>query len=127
MISEQAQACPNCGAPQPAKQDWDGYGFEYKSDLAMMGLPLLHISFKYSPDRRPVPAKGVIAIGQFAIGYLSIGQFAIGFFALGQFGIGVISLAQIGIAAYIIAQIAVGYVGLAQFGLFFSEIVAALG
>lgn len=28
-ISEQAMACPNCGAPFPAKDKFDGWGFEY--------------------------------------------------------------------------------------------------
>ena len=30
-ISEQALACPNCGTPYPAKDKWDGWGFEYRS------------------------------------------------------------------------------------------------
>ena len=36
-ISEQALACPNCGAPYPAKEKWDGWGFEYKSEATIMG------------------------------------------------------------------------------------------
>ncbi len=28
-ISEQAMACPHCGAPFPAKDKFDGWGFEY--------------------------------------------------------------------------------------------------
>ena len=62
-ISEQAVFCPGCGAPYPGKEKWDGWGFEYKSQATLLGLPLLHVSFKYRPNRRPVPAKGVIAIG----------------------------------------------------------------
>jgi hypothetical protein len=27
-ISEQAMACPHCGAPFPAKDKFDGWGFE---------------------------------------------------------------------------------------------------
>jgi hypothetical protein len=46
QISEQALACPQCGAPFPAKDKWDGYGFEYKSGVTLGGLPLVHISFK---------------------------------------------------------------------------------
>ena len=61
-ISEQALACPNCGAQYPAKEKWDGWGFEYKSKTNIMRLPLLHISFKYGPNKIPVPAKGIIAI-----------------------------------------------------------------
>jgi hypothetical protein len=28
-VSEQAFTCTNCGAPQPAKEKWDGWGFEF--------------------------------------------------------------------------------------------------
>ena len=34
---------------------------------------MLHISFKYRPNRLPVPAKGVIAVGQFACGIITVG------------------------------------------------------
>ena len=54
--------CPNCGIQYPAKEKRDGWGFEYKSKTIIMGLPLLHISFKYGPNKIPVPAKGIIAI-----------------------------------------------------------------
>jgi hypothetical protein len=76
-VSEQATACPGCGVPFPAKEKWNGWGFEYKSEATCLGLPLLHISFKFRPNRVPVPAKGVIAIGQFAFAYSLIAQFGI--------------------------------------------------
>ncbi|MBD3287642.1 zinc ribbon domain-containing protein [candidate division KSB1 bacterium] len=105
MVSEQAQNCPNCGAPYPSKADWDGWGFEYKSDFEIMGLPLLHISFKYRPDRVPVPAKGIVAIGQFGMGIVNISQFGVGVFSLSQFTIAGYAIAQFGIAYQLIAQI----------------------
>ena len=40
-VSGQALACPNCGAPQPAREKWDGWGFEYKSEATLFGWPLL--------------------------------------------------------------------------------------
>jgi hypothetical protein len=104
-------ACPHCGAPFPAREKWDGSGFEYKSKASFMGLPLLHISFKYSPHRRPVPAKGVIAIGQFACGVLT----------LSQFGIGVVSVSQFTIAGYALAQFAIAYSLIAQLGIYIHE------
>lgn len=108
QVSEQAVACPGCGAPYPAREHWDGYGFEYKSQAAFLGLPLLHISFKYRPNRTPVVAKGVIAVGQFGAGIINISQF----------GIGVISLSQFTIAGYALAQFALAYSCIAQFGLY---------
>jgi len=110
-ISEQAPVCPQCGALYPAKDKWDGWGFEYKSNATLFGLPLLHISFKYRPTKRPVPAKGIIAIGQFAYGI----------FTLSQFGIGVVSISQFTIAGFALAQFAVAYSLVAQMGIYIHE------
>lgn len=108
VVSEQALACPKCGAPYPAKEKWDGWGFEYKSGVKLAGLPLVHISFKYAPGRGPVPARGIIAVGQFAAGIVTISQF----------GIGLVSVSQFTIAGFALAQFAVAYSLIAQTGLF---------
>ena len=110
-VSEQATACPGCGVPYPAKEKWDGWGFEYKTETTLFGLPLLHVSFKYRPNRVPVPARGVIAIGQFAFGILT----------LSQFGVGVVSISQFTMAAYALAQFGVAYSLIAQFGIYIHE------
>ena len=110
-VSEQAFACPSCGAPYPAKKKWDGWGFEYKGKTILMGLPLLHISFKYRPNKMPVPAKGIISIGQFGIGIVNISQF----------GIGIISISQFTIAVYALAQFAIAYSLIAQIGLYVNQ------
>lgn len=110
-VSNQAFSCPGCGAPYPAKENWDGWGFEYKSETTILGLPLLHISFKYRPNRVPVVAKGIISIGQFGAGVINISQF----------GIGIISISQFTIGAFAVAQFAIAYSCLAQFGLYISK------
>ena len=107
QISEQATACPNCGAPFPAKDNWDGWGFEYKSRANILGLPLLHISFKYRPNRVPVPARGVIAIGQFASGIVTIAQFGLGVVSIGQFTVAGFALAQFALAYSLVAQLGI--------------------
>ena len=104
-VSEQAFACPNCGAPYPAKEKWDGWGYEYKSKFEIAGLPLLHIAFKYRANRTPVVARGIIAIGQFATGVVCIGQFGIGLFSVSQFTLAGFAITQIGAAYSLIAQI----------------------
>ncbi|MCU7805147.1 MAG: zinc ribbon domain-containing protein [Candidatus Thiodiazotropha sp. (ex Lucinoma borealis)] len=120
-VSEQATACPSCGAPYPAKAKWDGWGFEYKSETTFLGLPLLHVSFKFRPNRVPVPARGVFAIGQFAYGI----------FTLSQFGVGVVSISQFTIAGYALAQFAFAYSLIAQFGIYLNkgqgQLVMSLG
>ena len=91
----------------PAKEKFDGWGFEYKSQTTFLGLPVLHISFKYRPNRVPVPAKGVVAIGQFAVGFVTISQFGIGLVSISQFTVAVYALAQLAFAYSLIAQVGV--------------------
>ena len=74
-------------------------------------ISLLHISFKYSPTKRPIPAKGIIAIGQFACGI----------FTLSQFGIGGVSISQFTIAGFALAQVAAAYSLIAQMGIYVHE------
>ena len=107
QISEHAPICPNCGAPSPSNHKWSGYGFEYKSETRLFGLPLLHISFKYSSRFRPVPAKGIIAIGQFGFGVVNISQFGVGVFSLAQFTVAGFAIAQFAIAHSLIAQLGI--------------------
>lgn len=103
-MSEQAIVCPGCGAPYPSRARWDGYGFEYKSRATLAGIPLLHISFKYRPNRVPVVARGIVAIGQFAVGGLTISQFGIGIVSVSQFTLAGLALAQFGAAYSLVAQ-----------------------
>jgi hypothetical protein len=110
-ISEQALACPGCGAPYPARARWDGFGFEWRSKLAIGSLPLVHVSFKYRPNRTPVVARGVVAIGQFAVGVVT----------LSQFGIGLVSVSQFTVAGFALAQFAVAWSLVAQMGLYVHE------
>ena len=93
------------------KEKRDGWGFEYKTKTTIMGLPLVHISFKYRLNRTPVPAKGIISIGQFGIGIINISQF----------GIGIISISQFTVAVFAVAQFAMAYSLIAQFGLFIDK------
>jgi hypothetical protein len=104
-VSDQALACPSCGAPYPARARFDGLGFEYRSPVVLAGLPLLHVSFKYRPNRLPVVARGWIAVGQFAIGGLTVSQFGIGLVSVSQFTLAGFALAQFGIAWSLVAQL----------------------
>ena len=106
-VSEQAYSCPHCGAPRPAKQKWDGWGFEYKTEARFLGLPLLHVAFKYRPNRVPVVARGVVAIGQFGCGIFTVSQFGVGIVSVSQFTIAGFALAQFAFAWRLVAQIGV--------------------
>jgi hypothetical protein len=111
QVSMDAIICPSCGAPHPANHEWNGWGFEYKSKSSIMGLPWLHISFKYRPNKVPVVAMGVISIGQFGVGIINISQFGIGLFSLSQFTI----------AGYAVAQFTLAYSCIAQFGIYIDQ------
>jgi hypothetical protein len=106
-ISEQAYACPHCGTIRPAKEEWNGWGFEYKTEARFLGLPLLHISFKYRPNRAPVAAKGIVAIGQFGVGIFTVSQFGVGIVSVSQFTVAGFALAQFAFAWRLVAQIGV--------------------
>ena len=84
----------------------DSMGFEYKS-RSVLGLPLIHICYKYRSNGAPVPAKGFIAIGEFGIGVINISQFGIGLISLSQFTIAGFALAQIAFAYSLIAQVGI--------------------
>ena len=106
-VSQNAFICPQCGAPKPAKQQYDGWGFEYKSKMNIAGLPLVHIAFKFRPNYMPVVARGFIAIGQFAAGVITIAQFGVGIVSVSQIAVGVWAIGQLALASTLIAQIGV--------------------
>jgi hypothetical protein len=128
-VSPNARACPQCGAPYPAKQKWNGWGWEWKSTAVYYGWPLVHISVGLDKNNRLRMAKGWIAIGQFAVGLITIAQFGVGIlFGLGQIIFGFTAVAQVAIAllfgmgqlatGYVaIGQVVLGYYGFAQAGL----------
>jgi RNA polymerase subunit RPABC4/transcription elongation factor Spt4 len=106
-VSDEAMMCPHCGAPAPAREKWDGWGWEYKSETVIAGLPRVHIAFKYKPPFKPVVARGWLAIGQFAVGGITISQFGIGLVSVSQFTLAGFAVAQIGAAYSLIAQIGI--------------------
>jgi hypothetical protein len=115
-VSGQARACPRCGAPQPANSSWSGFGFEWKSPQTYGGYPLIHIAFGRDSRGKRRVAKGVIAIGQFALGLVTVAQFGVGLlFGFGQFLLGGIVLAQFAGGLVLgVGQIATGYVAIGQ-------------
>jgi hypothetical protein len=128
-VSPEAAACPRCGAPFPAHPSWQGRGFEWRSVTTIMGYPLVHIAVGRTKEGKILVAKGIIAIGQFAVGMVAIAQFGFGLlFGFGQFILGCTALAQFAGAllagvgqfatGYVaVGQVVLGYYGLAQAGL----------
>jgi predicted Ser/Thr protein kinase len=101
------------------------FGFEYRSQTMLFGLPLVHIAQGTDPvtGRRRVAkgiiaigdiAKGVVACGGFATGLIAFGGIALGFLAVGGMSIGLAALGGIGLGlvlgygGLIVAPIAIG-------------------
>ncbi len=119
-ISNKAGACTHCGYTlknNPPYRRWN-WGYEYKSKAQIMGWPLVHITLgRNIKTGKLYCSKGIIAIGQFAMGLITIAQFGIGYlFGLGQFILGYTVISQFAIGVYIIAQFGFGYYVLATFG-----------
>ena len=57
-VSADALSCPHCGAPRPARAEWNGEGYEWKSARAWRGWPLVHIAFGIDRAGRLRVARG---------------------------------------------------------------------
>ena len=123
QISDQAAACPQCGHPMLPLPVAYGvrrllWGYEWKSKTTIAGWPLVHIAIGRDKDTgRLLVAKGIIAIGQFALGLITIAQFGIGLlFGFGQFVGGFIAIAQFAVGVYFgLGQFATGITAIGQF------------
>jgi hypothetical protein len=75
-----------------------GWNYEYKSEAEFLGWPLIHIAQGINPETgTPRVAKGIIAIGNFAVGGLAIGGLAAGVVTLGGLGLGLFSFGGLAI------------------------------
>ena len=115
-VSLAALACPHCGAPHPGNPDWRGTGFEWRSDRTFLGYSLIHVAFGKDARGKWRVAKGIIAVGQFAVGLITVAQFGVGLlFGFGQFIFGFTALAQFALALYFgVGQVATGYAAIGQ-------------
>ena len=107
--------CPHCGAPQPASLG--GTGYEWRSEATALGIPWIHVAWGRDARGRRRVAKGIVAIGQYAVGVVTIAQFGIGLlFGFGQFVAGLSVLGQFAAGLLFgLGQFATGEVAIGQF------------
>jgi len=130
-VSEKARACPHCGNPMgPAGSTGKpGWGFEWRTQAEVLGWPLIHVAIGRNERTGKLRvAKGIVAVGQFAVGLVTIAQFGIGLlFGFGQLVGGIIAVGQVALGIYfglgqfatgitVIGQLALGKYVLAQVG-----------
>jgi hypothetical protein len=84
-------------------------GYEYRSPITILGWPLVHIAFGMNPETGfPLVAKGIFALGNFALGIVAVGGFAFGGFTLAGIGAGLFVFAGIAAGLVAIGGMAVG-------------------
>lgn len=84
-------------------------GYEYRSPATILGWPLVHIAFGMNPKTGlPQLARGIIAVGNFAVGGVAIGGFALGGLTLAGIGGGLFVFAGIALGFVAVGGIAVG-------------------
>ena len=115
-VSKTTRTCPQCKAPFPGRPHWQGTGFEWKSEATVCGYPLVHVAYGRDASGKVRVAKGVSAIGQFAIGLIALAQCGIGFlFGFGQVSLALAAIAQVAVTPLCgIGQLATGYIAVGQ-------------
>ncbi len=110
-VSDQAIACPHCGYPIRG-----GYGYEYRSERQLFGLPLVHIVSGNRIDPatgRLRIAKGIIAVGPIAVGGLALGGSAIGVVSFGGAALGLVAVGGVAIGGLLaLGGLAIGLVAI---------------
>jgi len=90
-------------------------GFEWKTERCLFGLPLICVAFGRDEAGRLRVARGIVAVGQFAVGAVALGQVAFGFlFAFGQAAAGLTAIGQLAVGLAVAGQFAAGYLALGQ-------------
>lgn len=106
-------------------------GYEYKSERTLFGLPLVHINIGYGLRG----AKGVFALGNYAVGVIAVGGFSAGLVGIGGLsaglllGLGGVALGGIALGGLAVGGIALGACAVGVYALGASAIAsrAAVG
>jgi hypothetical protein len=105
----------------PAGNGRAGSGFMWQTRAAIFGIPLICVAGGTDSRGKRRVAKGILAIGHYAVGGIAIGRFGLGVVAIGQFSLGILAFGQLALGALLAAgQLSGGFFafGQAVFGLY---------
>lgn len=119
QIQDEAVKCRYCGeflpdAPSSGLPVYGGrwvgaWGYEYRSELEVLGWPLIHIAQGIDPATgRFRVARGIIAIGNVALGVVALGGVSGGLFTIGGLGIGLVTFGGLAIGGIALGGAAFG-------------------
>jgi hypothetical protein len=117
-LGRRGQNCSHCGrdlslALREKRPAFPGtfWGFEYRSERMILGMPLIHIAQGFNPETGlPRVARGFIAIGGFAVGIFVVGGFGAGLFVFSGIGLGLLAIGGIAIGGVAFGGLALGLV-----------------
>ena len=87
LVTGQERTAPPPAATTIIHNHYSRWHYEYKSSRTLFGLPLIHIRLG---ERGLCTARGIIAIGNCAVGALSIGGFSFGLVSVGGLSLGLL-------------------------------------
>ena len=129
--STESSKCPECGRPivevLTRKTFVRKHWIRYTSKATLLGWPVIDIALSGNRGGKPTIAKGIVAIGNFAVGGIALGAITVGIVDLGAIGIGVWSIGALAVGLLgSIGSLCVGLfvAGNVSIGVFASGLVA---
>jgi hypothetical protein len=112
-IQNEAIKCRYCGefldGRRMASSGYYWWGYEYRSQTEVFGWPLIHVAGGVDPKTGlPRVAKGIVAVGNFAVGLIALGGIAVGGITIAGIGVGVFVLGGISLGLFSFGGLAFG-------------------